>query len=248
MNFALIASLSLVALAAPAAQSPNGDEGRRFSRDSMPWSVGERLEFRVKFGMFNVGRGALEVVGVESIRSTPVWHVQFTISGGALGWDLVDTMQSWFGTEDLITRRFVHNSDENGRLRRRSVEVFPERGLYVNQAGDTLATVVSPLDDASFFFYARTMPLEVGRTYTVPRYYVRDRNPVHIRVVRRQTISVPAGRFSCIVIQPVFRSRGLFGQGGEAYIWLTDDSARIPVRIRGSMTIGTLDMSLTSRR
>ena len=230
-------------------QEPNGyDDTRRFRADSMPWVAGERLEFRIKFGLFNVGTARLEVPGLDTIRGIPVWRGLFTIQGGVLGWDLVDTMQTWFGAGDMITRRFVHNSNENGRIRQRSYEFFPERGVYVTNHGDTLATVLSPLDDASFFFYTRTLPLEVGRTYTIPRYFVRDRNPVVIRVLRKQTISVSAGRFDCIVVQPVFRSRGMFGEGGEAYIWFSDDAARIPVRIRGTMAVGTIDMSLRSRR
>ncbi len=220
---------------------------RRYHPDSMPWVAGERLEYGIKFSLFNVGNGALEVIGLDTVRGTQVWHVRFAIAGGALGWDLVDTMQSWFGTSDFVTRRFEHNSDEDGRVRRRTFEIFPQRGIYVRD-NDTLATVVSPLDDASFFFYARTLPLETGHTYTIPRYFVRDRNPVVIRVLRRQTINTPAGRFPCIVIQPIFKSRGLFGQGGQAYIWLTDDAARIPVRIRGSLPIGTLEMTLRARR
>lgn len=243
----------LVALSAaqPVLQSQDPNvfvDNRRFSADSMPWAAGERLEFRIKLGLFTVGRGALEVIGVETLRGAHVWHALFTIRGGALGWDLVDTMETWFGTADMATRRFIHNTDENGRLRNRSWEIFPERGNYTNQNGELFETVESPLDDASFFFYARTLPLEVGRTYTIPRYFVKDRNPVQIRVLQKQTINVRAGRFPCIVVQPIFRSRGLFGQGGSALIWFSDDAARIPVRIRGSMAIGTLDMSLESRR
>ncbi len=254
---ALAAALGAALLASGRGVTPGEAQGpatspfqgeRKFHPDSMPWAAGERLEYGIKFSLFNVGQGSLEVLGLDTVRGTQVWNVRFAIQGGALGWDLVDTMQSWFGANDFVTRRFVHNSDEDGRLRQRTFEMFPQRGIYVRNATDTQATVVSPLDDASFFFYARTLPLEMGQTYSIARYFVRDRNPVIIRVLRRQTISVPAGRFRCLVIQPIFKSRGLFGQGGQAYIWLSDDSARIPVRIRGSLPIGTLEMSLRARR
>jgi len=84
--------------------------------------------------------------------------------------------------------------------------------------------------------------LELGRTYSIPRYFIRDRNPVIIKVLARQTISVPAGRFRTIVVQPVFRSRGLFGRGGQALIWITDDAERIPVRIRVNPTSDALKL------
>jgi hypothetical protein len=187
-------------------------------------------------------------VGRDTVRGVAVWHVRLVIRGGALGYDLVDTSESWFGVEDLVTRRFVRNSDEDGRHRSRRYEVFADLGYWVRNGTDTAETVADPLDDASFFFYVRSIPLEIGRTYTIPRYFVKDRNPVQVQVLQRQTIRVPAGRFNTIVLRPIFKSRGIFGQGGQAYVWLSDDATRIPVRIRGSMRIGTIEMSLRQRR
>jgi hypothetical protein len=244
--------LAAVAAAAAAGLAlgagPARPQGPDAPRDSLPWRAGERLEYGVKFGLFTVGRGSLEVLGLDTVRDVESWHVRMVIRGGALGYDLVDTTESWFGVTDLLSRRFVRNSDEDGRQRSRHFEILPESGYYVRNGTDTAATVAEPLDDASFFFYVRTMSLEVGETYTIPRYFIRDRNPVQLRVLARQTISVPAGRFRTIVVRPLFRSRGLFGQGGQALIWLTDDAQRIPVRIRGTMRVGTLELSLRARR
>lgn len=214
---------------------------------AVPWTVGERLEYGVKFGFFSVGRGTLEVVGLDSLRGASVWHVRFTVHGSALGFHYDDSLESWFGAHDLTTRRFTQWANEDGRPRSRRYEIFPDRRYWVRNDSDTTETVESPLDDASFFYYARTLAYEMGRTYTIPRYFIRDRNPVLLQVLARQTINVPAGRFRTIVVRPVFKSRGLFGQGGQALIWLTDDADRIPVRIRGSMPIGTLEMSLRRR-
>ena len=214
---------------------------------TVPWRPGERLDYGVKFGFFSVGRGSLEVLGLDSVRGERVWHVRFTVHGGALGYDYDDSLESWFGVADLSTRRFEQRANEDGRPRSRRYEIFPAQRYWVRNDTDTSETVDDPLDDASFFFYARTLAFEMGQTYSVPRYFIRDRNPVIIKVIARQTINVPAGRFRTIVVQPVFKSRGLFGRGGQALIWITDDADRIPVRIRGSMPIGTLEMSLRRR-
>ena len=84
-------------------------------------------------------------------------------------------------------------------------------------------------------------------TYTFNRYFIAERNPVTIRVIQRQTIGVPAGRFRTVAVQPVFQSRGMFGRGGQAIIWFADDSTRIPIRIRASLPVGTLELTLRSR-
>ncbi|MDO8667405.1 MAG: DUF3108 domain-containing protein, partial [Gemmatimonadales bacterium] len=84
-------------------------------------------------------------------------------------------------------------------------------------------------------------------TYDFPRYFIPDRNPVSLRVLHRDTIDTPAGRFATIAIRPIFVSRGLFSQGGQAIVWFSDDDARIPVRIRSRLSVGSLEMSLRSR-
>ena len=89
-----------------------------------------------------------------------------------------------------------------------------------------------PLDDVAFLYYARTLPLEVGETYTINRYFREDGNPVVLRVLRKETIRMPAGTFNTIVVQPIIQTDGLFGEGGEAEVYFTDD-ARRPVRLRG---------------
>lgn len=213
-----------------------------------PWRVGERLVYNVKFGLFNVGRATIEVVGIDTVRGVPTWHVLFNIRGKALTYSLNDSLQSWIGVHDLVSRRFEQDTEERGRQRYRSYEIFPERGYWVRNGTDTAATVADPLDDASFFFFARTLALEPGRTYTLARYFVADRNPVTIRVLQRQEINTPAGRFRTIAVRPVFQSRGLFGQGGQAIIWFSDDEARIPVRMRSALPVGTIEMSLRERR
>ena len=212
-----------------------------------PFAPGERLLYDVKLGLFRVGRASMEVLGMDTVRGEPVFHVVFVIRGRAIFYSMNDSLQSWFSARDLTSRRFIQDNEENGKPRYRHYEIHPEQGYFVRNDTDTAATVSEPLDDASFFYFARTLPLEVGRSYDYPRYFIPDRNPVTLSVLRRDTIETPAGRFSTIAIRPVFRSRGLFAQGGQATIWFSDDAARIPVRIRSRLSVGTLDMSLRSR-
>jgi hypothetical protein len=246
-RFAIVALAAALALP-PAARAQDSTTAQPDAGPARPWRVGERLVYNVKFGLFNVGRATMEVVGIDTVRGEPTWHVLFNIRGKALFYSLNDSMQSWIGMRDLVSRRFIQDTEERGRQRYRRYEIFPEAGIWVRDGTDTAATVADPLDDASFFFYARTLPLEPGQTYTFARYFIADRNPVSIRVLQRQEIGTPAGRFRTIAVRPIFQSRGLFGQGGQAIIWFSDDEARIPVRMRSNLPVGTIEMTLRERR
>ncbi len=50
------------------------------------------------------------------------------------------------------------------------------------------------------------------------------------------------------MIRPVFKSRGLFAEGGRAQVYLAADSTRIPLLIRSWMAVGNLTMSLRTWR
>ena len=215
----------------------------------VPFAVGERLEYEVKFGPFRVGRATMEVAGMETVRGVPAYHVIFVIRGhAAFFYSMTDTLESWFSAADLTSLRFVQNNNENGTRYYHRYEIHPVSGYFIQDGKDSLPTTEKPLDDASFFYFARTVPLEVGRTYSYNRYFKLDRNPVTLTVLSVGPIDTPAGRFTALAVRPVFKSRGLFAEGGQAIVYLADDSTRIPLMIKSRVSIGSLTMSLRSRR
>ena len=93
----------------------------------------------------------------------------------------------------------------------------------------------------------RKRPLEVGATYEFNRYFKDDGNPVTVKVLRREKVTVPAGTFNTVVVQPIIRTGGLFGEGGEAEVYFTDDWRRILVKMTSKVpVIGRLGLRLVS--
>jgi hypothetical protein len=105
--------------------------------------------------------------------------------------------------------------------------------------------VEDQLDEGALLYYVRTMDLEVGQTYTLNRYFRPDRNPVIVKVLRRETITVPAGKFNTIVVQPIIKSKGIFSEGGQAQVWLSDDKDRVMVQMRVRLKVANISLQLT---
>jgi hypothetical protein len=59
---------------------------------------------------------------------------------------------------------------------------------------------------------------------------------------------MPAGRYNTIVIQPIIKSKGIFSEGGQAQIWLSDDKDRIMVQMRVKLKVATINLQLKSHR
>jgi hypothetical protein len=219
------------------------------TRAKVPFGPGERLEYEVRFGALRVGRAHMEVVGLENLRGRPAWHTAFWVQGGNFLYRVNDVYESWMDAETLSSLRFVQELEEGGKDIERSFEIYPERAVFVQTSRKPPKeekSVSQPLDDGSFLYFIRTIPLVVGKTYDFDRYFRPDRNPVRIRVLRKERIRVPAGTFDAIVIQPVIKTKGIFSENGHAEVWLSDDNRHIMLQLKSKLSFGSLNLYLRS--
>ena len=238
---------SLLAVVAALSAPPAAQE-----RMDVPWRVGERADYEVRFSAARVGSGSMEVMGIVPIRGRNAWHTQFRLTGGTFFYKVNDVFESWSDVTNFTSLRFHSDQEEGGRERVKQYEIFPDRAVYVEKSagngGEEVQSVDAPLDDGSFLYFIRTVPLEVGQTYVFNRYFRPDRNPVTIKVLRKERVKVPAGVFDAIVIQPIIKTRGIFSEEGEAQVWLTDDPSRIMLQMKSKLKIGSINLYLKSYR
>lgn len=218
-------------------------------RAKVPFGPGERMEYEVKFGALRVGNAHMEVVALDNLRGRPAWHTAFWVQGGNFLYRVNDVYESWMDAETLSSLRFVQELEEGGKEIERRFEIYPERAVFVQTSKKPAKeekSVSQPLDDGSFLYFIRTIPLVVGQTYDFDRYFRPDRNPVRIRVLRKERIKVPAGTFDAIVIQPVIKTKGIFSENGHAEVWLSDDDRHIMLQLKSRLSFGSLNLYLKS--
>lgn len=253
----LAVAIPLAAVAAPQPQpttqvdsQPQGASAAQQdgARAEVPWSVGERLIYDVRFGKLRVGSGTMEVVGLDRVRGREAWHTQFRVRGGTFFYRVNDLFESWIDTRTLASLRFVKDQEEGSRDRETRYEIFPERRTYQEAGRAEQPSVEQPLDDGSFLYFVRTLPLKPGETHELTRYFKPDRNPVRIRVLRRERITVPAGTFDAVVVQPVIKTKGIFSEGGQAEVWLSDDDRRMVLQMKSQLKFGSLNLYLRSAK
>jgi|TARA_B110000196_G_scaffold320363_1_gene342340 hypothetical protein len=217
----------------------------------VPFGPGEKLTYKVKIGVVNSGTAHMEVLGIDSIREEPSYHLEMSLRGSLLfgAIKVNDHYESWLGTRSISSHRFISDVHQLTYSRYRKFEFYPEKMSWEEtESGETgrLASAL-PLDDISFLYFVRTLPLEVGQTYTLPRYFKREGNPVVIKVEGRKVVKVPAGTFNTIVVRPTVKTRGLFSEGGEAELYLTDDENKHLVYLRSKIpVVGSVTLHLES--
>ena len=216
---------------------------------SVPFSVGETAEYDVRFGALKVGSASTVVKGVEPVRGISAWHTVFSLKGGTFFYHVDDVFESWIDRSTFSSLRFYQTQQEGSSDRQKRYEIYPDRGMYTEMDKKPPRDhpgVKDPLDDGSFLFFVRTLPLEVGHTYESNRYFRPERNPIRVRVLRKETIEVPAGKFDCVVLQPVIKTQGIFSENGNAQVWLSDDSRHVLVQLKSQLSFGSINLYLRS--
>jgi hypothetical protein len=234
--------IALLVLRSVAAQPWSRDDAAA-APATRPFGVGEHDEYDVRFGPLRVGRGTMEIAGVDTIRGHAAYHAVLSVQGGIPFFRVDDRYDSWFDTSSFNSLRFTQRINEGRYHRDQTYEIDPAARRYVTR-GDTLASVDDPLDDTSVLYYVRTLALPTGAVYRLNRYYVADQNPIEVRILRRERVTVPAGTFDAVVVQPVIKTSGIFADRGHALLWFSNDGTRRLLRMQASLSFGTLSLQL----
>jgi hypothetical protein len=128
------------------------------------------------------------------------------------------------------------------------VELYPEERRWETEKGKSGDSPTdAPLDELSFIYFVRSLPLDTDSAYTFNRFYDPQRNPTTVRVISRDSVATAAGRFSTVLVEMRVRDPQRYQGEGTLRFYLSDDACRIPVRIESAMpNVGLVTFSLES--
>lgn len=162
-------------------------------------------------------------------------------------------------TESVITRgsgdrfgtpKYFRNKISEGSHRRLKEAHFDAQRLKVEardllektQRVDTISA--NTFDPLSIVYYVRSLDLVPGRSLFVDIYDCKKLWNTEVKVLRREEIETPLGRFKTVVVQPMMKADGIFARTGEVKVWLTDDALKIPVMVTTKVKIGRITARL----
>lgn len=180
----------------------------------------------------------MRVASPERVDGYSTYPLHFTLDARVGFVKVTDRACSWLDPVSMAARRY--HKDERHPLSARSedVSLFPERGEWRNAEGVSGATTVpDPLDELSFLYYVRTLPLRAGDSHSFSRHFDEARNPTEVRVVGRERLTVPAGTFDAILVELRVRDPARFRGSNVIRMHLSDDLRRIPLRIETSFRL-----------
>lgn len=213
---------------------------------NVPWSVGENLRFSVQYGAITAGEAVMIVQGYETVSGSQTYKfVSYLRTNDYFSkiFRIDDTYQSFMDIELLSSRKFIKHIEEGSYRADREVVFIPEMSVAIYD-DEKLPIEDGTQDLLSCIYYARTLPLEVGKKYPINIHDSKKNYEGYIDVLRSETVSTPLGEFDCVVARASVEGATIFASRDGLEVWYTNDKWHIPVLVSLKIMVGSIQMVL----
>src|SRR5512132_1803016 len=217
---------------------------------SLPFSVGEKLGYDIRLANgARVGTATMWIEGPVDVRGTGTYLLHFDSRIRYLLVPAVSRSSSWFDPVKGRSLRFFKHERNPLSHHDEAVDLFPDQKRWKSAEGATGQRLSStPLDELSFLYFIRTLPMVPGATYSFDRHFDASRNPTTVKVIRREVIPTPMGELRVFRVEMRVHDPRHYKGEGIIRIHLTDDECRLPARIESTMpVIGTAVLMIDSQ-
>ncbi len=216
----------------------------------VPFGEGEYLLFAIQYGLIYAGDATLEVRNIAILDGVRAYHI-ISNARTSKTFDLIfkvrDRHESFMDYGNLLSLRFSKHLRE-GKFRRDEEVIFDQKGHRAIYTAKEVPIPPSTQDFLSALYYIRTLRLDVGQAVQMANHTGGKNYPIYVKVLRRERVTVPAGEFDCLVVEPVLQTSSIFEHKGKLTIWLTDDTIKMPVLLRSKVVVGAFEAVLKEYR
>jgi len=218
--------------------------------DNKSFKVGEKLTFDVNYGFITAGVAEYSIPKVTKLAGRDVYQITFgvnTVSTFDALYKVRDRYETYVDVEGLFPWRFEQHIRE-GKYSRDFSAFFDQRKGKARTSEGAYEIPKYVNDIVSAFYFARTIDfskMKKGESVHLENFYKDKIYPLDVVYKGRETVSVKAGTFDCIILEPEIKEGGLFKSEGNVVIWLSNDVCKIPVKVKTKIIIGSIDAELT---
>ena len=214
------------------------------------FQVGEKLTFSIGYEFIPAGKSVLFVESIDTVDGRSAYHITSRTRSHRFFdpfYKVRDEIETYMDSNTFQSIRFRKKLREGGYSYDYSAEFDTDslKAVSVSPKGKRIVDIPEfTLDILSAMYYMRTLPIEVGKTWTVTVLDNDKLYPLDLVVERRERVSTKAGTFDCLVVEPKLKSGGLFKHEGRITVWVTDDHRKIPVLMKSKAMIGSIVVEL----
>jgi len=218
--------------------------------ENKAFKEGEKLTFDVNYGFVTAGIATMHVQKIKRMSGRNTFHVVFEVNNvPSFDWlyRVRDRYETYIDTEGLFPWRFEQHIRE-GNYSRDFSAFFDQRKGKAKTSGGQYDIPLYVNDILSAFYIARTFDyfkMKENDLIPMKNFYKDKVYDLNVKYLGKDQITVSAGTFNCIVVEPLVQEGGLFKSEGSIIIWLSDDDLKLPVKVKTKVVIGSIDAELT---
>ncbi|XRK16326.1 hypothetical protein Dip510_001967 [Elusimicrobium posterum] len=213
------------------------------------------MQFGVHYGIIRAGTAYISTKGIVQTDFGPAYLIE-TLANSAKVIDHVfkvrDINYSWISVKDFTSYGYAQSIREGNYVRDEwlTFDVPKKKYTGILKKKGNPSLIEGPLegpvqDMLTSLFYVRKQDLDSKKDIIFDVANREKTYPLVVKVLGKETVKVPAGKFNCIVVEPGFRGEGIFTQKGKSLkVWITDDERRLPVKMETQVFIGKVSASL----
>ncbi len=219
--------------------------------ENKAFKLGEKLTFEVNYGFVTAGIAEYSIPKIVKLAGRDVYNVVFNVSSVSAFdpfYKVRDHYETYIDVEGIFPWRFEQHIREGSYSHDFSAFFDQRKGKAKTSEGSYdipkyVHDIVSALYLGRTFDYSK---MKVGDKVHLENFYKDKTYPLDILYKGRETVSVKAGKFDCIILEPLVQEGGLFKNEGSIVIWLTNDDLKIPVKVKTKVLIGSIDAELSN--
>ena len=223
---------------------------------SVAFKSGESLRYKMSYsGFLRAGTAVLEVHEKE-LNGKKVLHTVGTgWTSGMIKWffSVDDTYESYFDKDTVKPYLFKRKIDEGGYKKHRITSFnYTSNKAYTQDftlQKDTSVVFSNVQDMLSSFYYLRNREVKTmkkGEEIAIDMFMDSQVYPFKLRFLGREVLKTKFGKVKTLIFRPLVQSGRVFKAQESVTLWITDDSNKIPIKMKADLAVGSLRAELES--
>ena len=219
--------------------------------DNKSFQVGEKLTYRLHYGMIDAGEAVLEVKATDKkINGRELLHVVGTgRSLGTFNWffKVQDRYETYLDKQAMFPWVFIRRVHEGGYEVSQDYTFFQHK-QKVNNGKKDYGVPANVQDMISSYYYARTLDFsnaKIGDIFEFDSFVDEEVWKLKIKYLGKETIKIRNGKYKCLKFCPIIQTGRIFKKEEDLTVWISDDLNKIPLLAKANILVGSIKMEVT---
>lgn len=222
---------------------------------------GEKIRYKVHYGFVNAGE-AIMTIDDNYIDVNGATCYQILVEGNSIGMfdfflPIRDQWGTFIDTAQIVPHKFFMKIAE-GKYRKHEIIEFDQGDNKANvKKYHTKEHFWKPIethdvpgeiqDIVSGYYYLRTLnfkKMKEGDVISMNVFFEDEVFDFNIRYVGIDKVKTKLGTYEAIVLSPIMPENSLFDGENSIRVWLTNDSKKIPLKVKANMFVGAVEVDI----